>query len=442
MSISVPNTISDLTYRASNLGILSSIKGSRKDGSFMKDDLVVPIRRKILEDKYGLEIPKQVQLIQEIKSPMLSKRIEEVKEDISSEIWESPDWYLEEKINGIRCIMIKCGDTLSYFSRECSRETLMPINMPVNISTKEINISSIPDFIIDCEIVSESILTCSYLSEHGVYASSNTQALEILLTSISPNLSMLLQKDFDFDYKIYAFDCIYYNNEWIINQSLSNRRKVLDYLIQLLNGIPIQSVLYTNTDKKAFYNKCISYGMEGCIAKRADSIYIPDTKRNSNGWIKIKKSPIKKKKISLETILNSRSKSEEIISNKALYLDDLETTGFHDTIDAFITGFTVGEKGSFSEGMIYSVELSVMVGEDGYENQQVLCNVHHMDYEVREQLTNKINDIVTLNPLCYNAVVEIDAQCESIIRFRYDKNFSDCTMNSETFSKISTYNKT
>ena len=65
MSIPVPNTVAELTVKARSLGILDSIKGTRKDGSYRKDDLVVPIRKYLLSEKYGDRVPGYLEIIQE-----------------------------------------------------------------------------------------------------------------------------------------------------------------------------------------------------------------------------------------------------------------------------------------------------------------------------------------------------------------------------------------
>ena len=439
MAISVPNTISDLTLRARSLGILDSIKGTRKDGSYKKEDLIIPIRHKLLHDKYGDNIPDYLNLIQEIKSPMLSKRIDELNQDIQEEVWSDDNWDLEEKINGVRCIIIKDSSGIHVFSRDCSRVDLMPIQMPVNIN---INLDSIKeDFILDCELESSNQDTCMFLKAHGIAADSNTQAIEILLTSLNPILAIKIQNQYDFQYVFNVFDCMYYNKSWVISETLEKRREIVSNIVKMLSGsgLNIRTVNHSNIDKKGFFNRCLASGFEGCVAKRFDSVYVPDNTRNSKGWIKIKRPKEPKQRVlaDLSDWDNYESKiangqSSQISSSKSSPIP------FGDTIDAFITGFTPGEKGTLSENLIYSVDVSVWVLNkitNQYELKS-LGTISHIEALVREQLTSIVNGLPTLNPVCYNTVVELDALCNVVMNFRYDKSAQDCILEPDTYSQI------
>lgn len=439
MAISVPNTIPDLVFKARHLGILDSIQGSKRDGSYSKEDLIIPIRQKLLQDKYGSDIPDYLNLIQEIKSPMLSKRIDELNQDFQDEIWSDDNWDLEEKINGVRCIIIKDSSGIHFFSRSNSRDDLLPIQMPVYINN--IDISSIQeDFILDCEIESLNPETCMFMSSHGVVSDSNTQAIELLLTSMNPILAIRIQKEHDFQYVFNVFDCLYYNSIWVMNQTLQIRRELVSKVCQVLSGsgLNTRTVNHSNIDKKGFFNRCLASGYEGCVAKRLDSIYIPDTKRNMKGWIKIKRPKEVKKPVLADLSdfskggILSQVKASDIKISKGL------ETSFGDTVDAFISGFTTGERGSLAEGKIQSLDLSVWIlnkSLNQYE-QKSLGSISYMDYQIRDQITSIVNGLPTLNPVCYNAVVELDSLCNMILNFRYDKKAQDCIMEQETYNQI------
>ena len=113
MAISVPNTLAELQLLSKRLGIYNQIQGSKKDGSKSKEDYIIPIRKKILYDRYNGNTPLYLSLmLDNIKSPMLSKRFDEVSEEIQKDIWSSNEWYFEEKINGLRCFLIKQDNNL------------------------------------------------------------------------------------------------------------------------------------------------------------------------------------------------------------------------------------------------------------------------------------------------------------------------------------------
>ena len=441
MAISVPNTISDLTIRARQLGILDSIVGSKKDGSYKKEDLIIPIRQKLLNDKYGKSVPNYLVLSQNIKSPMLSKRLDELKQDFVEEVWKDDRWDLEEKIDGVRCIIIKDSSGIHFLSRDNSRYTLMPIEMPI---LHDIDLSKVTyDFIIDCEIESANRDTCIFMKSHGIEADSNTQAIELLLTSMNDVMARRIQMEHDFKYVFNVFDCLYYNSVWVMSETLLKRREFVSNIVEILSGcsssIVFRSVYHSNIDKKKFFDRCIASGYEGCIAKRLDSCYIPDTTRSMKGWIKIKKpkkfkSPVLADMSELESIgISPKSNMTSSYNNRAAI--DL---GVCDTVDAFISGFTIGDKGSLTENMVEYIEASVWVLDKSTNEYKLksLGKIEYMDYIVRDQITDNVGGIATLKPSSYNAVVELDPLCSTVIRLRYDKNSSDCIMDEITYNQV------
>jgi hypothetical protein len=434
MAISVPNNISDLVFKARRLGIINSIKGTKKDGSYCKEDLIVPIRNKILQDRYGSNIPSHLLLLQNIKSPMLSKRIDEVKQDFQDEIWNDDCWDFEEKINGVRCIMIKDGTGLHFSARFNSRDDLMPVQMPIYLP--ELDLSSISEnFILDCEVESLNSETCMFMKSHGMMADTNTQAIEMILTNLNPIMSTKLQQEHDFQYVFHVFDCLYYNSVWITSEPLEKRRQVVSNIVKKLDGkgVRVREVNHSNVDKRGFFSRCIASGYEGCMAKRLDSIYVPDTKRNLKGWIKIKKP-----KQQVKHVLADMSEFESGGMLSKVNVVEEKSTSFVDTVDTFITGYSPGVRGTFSENTLESIEVSVMVRNSlsGNYEKRVIGNIGYIEYMLRDKMCSIINGIPTLNPIFYNAVVELDPLCTMVIRLRYDKNYNDCLMEEVTYNQI------
>lgn len=406
MAISVPNTLSDLHQMAIRLGIESSIQGTKKDGSRSKEDYITPIREKILSDRYS-SIPEYMKLLLHLKSPMLSKRIDEVNSDIQNEVWEDPIWSLEEKIIGVRSFLIKDASGFHIFSRENSKEDLLPIEMTNRVCVPNFDIDKmkVDSFILDCEISSNCLDICNMLYHYGILTDTSDEALSILFLNLHPLISKRIQAESNFDLVFNVFDCLYVNGHWLMNETLRKRREVVAGVLKSVEGcgIPFRQTQWVTQFKTMYLSKQLSEGHEGCIAKREDGVYIADTSRKRNGWLKIK------------MVRNSDSEVE-----------------VGDTIDAFITGFAPGEKNTLCEGFIYSLEVSVYVKSE----KRILTNIININSSLRSEMTELIGDIPTLKPIFYNKVVELDAGCKTLLKLRYDKNSDDCIMSEELYENL------
>ena len=158
MAIQVDKTLKELQQMALSLGIYLDT-GSGKNGKIMKEDLITPIRNHFLLQRYKdvTKIPKHLELILSLKSPMLAKRIDELKPELQEAIWKSNQWYFEEKLNGVRLFLIKTGKGLHLYSRHNSVTDLLPIEYSENIVYPEnFDLGKIKDdFILDTEITSD-----------------------------------------------------------------------------------------------------------------------------------------------------------------------------------------------------------------------------------------------------------------------------------------------
>ena len=359
---------------------------------------------------------------------MLTKRIDELSKGNQDTIWQDDNWYLEEKINGIRCLLVKDETGLHVVSRFNSKETLLPIELSVLF--KNLNLGNIDNFMLDCELTSNNGNTCNYLSTKGLCAYDNTQALDLLLLNMSKVQSVKLQEEFNFNLVFNVFDCLCYSNSWVINEPLEKRRNLVKSLVLQLkdSNIPLRHVPYTNQNKQDFYNVCLNSGLEGCVAKHKDYIYAIDSSRSKNGWVKIKKNTV----MSHNYDPNKPFSLDELFSNKSTGVSSI-VSPFSDTIDAFITGYQSGEKGTLSEGYVNSLEVSVYVDGD----IKSLGYVSNMSSDLRTQITTIVNGIPTLTPIFFNKVVELSSDAETIIKVRYDKSSTDCTLSKNIFDVVS-----
>jgi ATP-dependent DNA ligase len=163
----------------------------------------------------------------------------------------------------------------------------------------------------------------------------------------------------------------------------------------------INLVPSTMTNKHQFYDNIISIGGEGCVAKDLTSTYDMKGKR-AGQWIKLK-----------------RTVSQSILAEK-----------LGDTIDAFVTGYKLGNSGTNRENQVSALEFSVYLTDDN--NDYLLDEtgnpiVHHiatmsgLTDELREILTqsDSLTGKIILNPMFYGKVAEIDGQDISSRNLRF-----------------------
>jgi ATP-dependent DNA ligase len=364
-----------------------------------------------------------------IKSPMLSERIDKLKKEQQDEVWNSEEWDMEQKFDGIRCFIVNSSKTgIHLYSRQNSEKTLLPIEFTDRVYTgNQSFLNNLTDFILDCEITSDKNTICSDLSRYSINSVSVLQVLTSLLRLPAVS-STHIQKVERLNLVFNIFDCLYYDGKWFMNEPLSNRRKIVDYLYNRLLklGYNVRKVPHTNKNKSAFYQSLISNGFEGVIAKRLNGIYVPDSTRNFNGWIKVKRGII------LPTVKNT-----EFDNRKDYYVDDnLIGEIFGDTIDTFITGFRPGKLGSKFEGLVESVITSAYVKQGDSFVERVVAEFSSFSLDMRRQMTEIVNGQPMLKPEYYNRVVELDLgefENDRLVNcvfwgFREDKNPDGCVV--------------
>jgi len=83
----------------------------------------------------------------------------------------------------------------------------------------------------------------------------------------------------------YAFDILWHDGKNLMDMPLSERQAVLHRVLPKDNDSIRQSTVFT-TNGLEFYKAAEKMGLEGIMAKKADSTYIPDNR--SKNWLKIK----------------------------------------------------------------------------------------------------------------------------------------------------------
>ena len=412
MAISVGKTIPELVKLTEELGL--TVTPSGKNGKFMKEDYIVPVREYHLGRLYGDTVPDHLKMIMSMKSPMLAKRIDGLRQELQNEIWGSDLWEFEEKLDGVRILLVKDNSGLYCYSRHNSDVDFLPLEFSNKILyEKGFDIDKIKDnFILDTEITSDLSNINTVVGKYGVSTESMLQVVTALISS-DPERAKLIQEREDFRLRFNVFDCVYYNGQWITNEPLEKRRELARELYMKLvgAGFKISEVRRSVTNKKQFYKSIVLNGGEGCIAKHSNGIYVPDTSRRNDGWVKIKRSI---SELSLEE-------------------------SFGDTIDAWISGFEKGTEGKGFEDYVGTIILSTYLRRDtGELVEHEIARVSGIDMKLREDMTLRVNGVVTLNPAYYNRVVEVDGanvsararrlQHAVFLGFRNEKNKDDCIL--------------
>ena len=185
--------------------------------------------------------------ISELIKPMLATR--------TSEIFNKADWIYELKWDGYRALANIENGNVDLYSRNgiSFNKKFAPIYQ---------NLQTIPhDVILDGEIV--------VLGEDGLPQFQELQNY---------------QRDISGELRFYVFDLLYLNGHNIMHLPLLERKSLLPDVIE---DIPL--VFYCDhidTMGKTFFEKTIDSGMEGVIAKKSNSTYLPGSR--SKNWLKIK----------------------------------------------------------------------------------------------------------------------------------------------------------
>jgi hypothetical protein len=325
-------------------------------------------------------------------------------------------------VHNCRAIILKDSSGFHIYSRHNSDVDFLPIEFTEKVMFADgFSPDMIKDnFMLDCEMTSDTARLNTVMDNYGVVTETALQALTSLISSDTPR-ALAIQKKENLRLTFNFFDCIWYNGQWITNQPLIERRKLAFELYNklLAAGFKIRPVRSNRTNKKQFYKNIILNGGEGVVSKCINGIYVPDTNRRDDGWIKIKRSM-------------SEMSGEE---------------SYGDTIDAFITGAVPGEKGKGLENLIGAVCVSVNLKKyDGTYEEHEIARISGLDLKLRQDMTEMVGGIPTLKPSYYGRVIEIDGAGISsrnrhfrhavFLGFRYDKDANSCTMDEEFLDKM------
>ncbi len=179
---------------------------------------------------------------------------------------------IEEKLDGFRLEIHKNNDEIKLFTRNFEDVTKQ---FPDVVESVKKNVKG-KSFIIDCEAVGFNIKTGKYMPFQSI---SQRIKRKYDIEKIIKELPIELN----------VFDLIFYNDRNLMNETLRERRILLEKIIKQIPGkIILTKKIITDSCEKAeeFYKKCLNEGLEGVMIKNLESVYRPG--RYVNGWMKLK----------------------------------------------------------------------------------------------------------------------------------------------------------
>jgi ATP-dependent DNA ligase len=165
---------------------------------------------------------------------------------------EGDAWTYELKLDGYRLVGVRVGSRVALYSRRGT-------DLSRRFECVTAALATLPDeTVIDGELVA--------LDEQG-----------------KPNFNLLQNfRSAESHVMLYAFDVLVRRGEDLTKQTLSERRKILESTIRPNDHLGVSQVSNQTASEMLAFVK--SHGLEGIIAKRADSVYEPG--RRSGVWVK------------------------------------------------------------------------------------------------------------------------------------------------------------
>jgi len=419
-------TIADLDRECRQYGLFVEPTRNSKTGGkkCSKDDYILALRNYHLKLRYpDGRIPKHLQMVMRLESPMLANRFNAAAPDVQAAIWDSDEWGFQEKMDGVRLLRVFVrGEGLHFYSRGISVRDYLPIEYK-NIYQPNLNLEELScqfdEYMADSELVCTNPNISTVMRSRGVSDTETQLSAVTALLGLNDADSISIQKNEGCPLKFFAFDVMNFNGSWLIeggNRQLTQieREKVTRIVctVEKAAGLNVEflETVYDKVGKKDFYEKIIAAKGEGVIAKHVKALYLAQESRARCKWIKIKR-----------TVSGS-----------------LTDTSLNDTMDAFVSGWEPGDKGKAYENLVGTLKFSVwLVKPNGERVQHEIGNISGLALDFRKSITVVDEQgLPHLDPSFMGKVAEIDGQNISskalrirhcrLIRWRDDKNLDQC----------------
>lgn len=178
------------------------------------------------------------------------------------EPFDSPDYYFEWKVDGIRCILFyEQGKTRlqSKTGKDCTRQ--FPELWEPQLSAGQAFLDGEITVFVEGKPDFEGVMERYHAGEKKInFLSSQKPAIYIV------------------------WDVLWLHEKSTMNLPLSERKEILEAILG--EDKSVRKIDFVDTDGLALWDAVIDHGLEGMVAKRKDSRYIPGKRTAS--WLKIK----------------------------------------------------------------------------------------------------------------------------------------------------------
>ncbi len=418
-------TLAQLKDACDSLQLEVDPEGYTKAGKpkLTKHCYITALGKHFLRVRYGDTIPRNLKFRLSMKAPMLAFQYTNLKQEEKEAIWNSRDWVLTEKENGVRGILVYSPkEGLNLYSRNVSVDDYLPVEFTDRL-LHTIQPKAFPHaFALDVEIKSTNRNVQTYLAhKKGVETETELQAVAALL-QINPEDSQEIQRVHEveqdehlLEYKV--IDVLFWPPVGDLRSlAYGERRKYYGEAVEAvaaagLNVKHIISCAGSADEKKAFHQGILDRMGEGTVAANVSATYNDRNTRGRNEWVKIKRS------------VSGAMKDE----------------GLGDTIDGWIGGYEEADEAKGWGGMVGALLVYTLLRkDDGSEVEHLIAVVTNIPLSLRKQMTHTDGGKVKLNPEWYDRVVEVDGQAISprsmrlthprIVRHRTDKSKWECTL--------------
>ena len=393
MSIECARRIDYLKADCELKGISITQSGKR----IMKDDYVKALREWHITKKYGSidNIPWSMKFMLSIECPQLCKRIKDLKPDQQELVWNSHDWIAEEKIDGVRMIIVwdAAEKKFHFYSRNNSVTDYLPQDYADTIFVTAKNFDYPNNFVLDSEIISSN--SCLETNTHCLTQLQSTAAL----LNLNSEDSKTIQKKYPL--KFVVFDCLY-DSSSLIDEIWELRHhhaaELCSKLVESGFCCELNKVVENTADnqyaKREFFDAVISRCGEGLVLKNRNAKYHATSSRTID-CVKVKRS-----------------------TADALTKD----------IDAFVTDYVIGKDDTRNSNMVVGFVFSILLKkQDGSIVTHPIAICSNVSDIIKDDATVISEDgQVKLNPDYYGRVATVQGQNISARSLRLTHAVIDC----------------
>lgn len=393
MSIECARRIDYLKADCELKGISITQSGKR----IMKDDYVKALREWHITKKYGSmdNIPWSMKFMLSIECPQLCKRIKDLKPYQQDLVWNSNDWIAEEKIDGVRMIIIwdATEKKFHFYSRNNSVTDYLPQDYSDTIFVTAKNFDYPNNFVLDSEIISSN--SCLETNTHCLTQLQSTAAL----LNLNSEDSKTIQKKYPL--KFVVFDCLY-DSSSLIDEIWEVRHyhaaELCSKLVESGFCCELNKVVENTADnqyaKREFFDAVISRYGEGIVLKNRNAKYHATSSRTID-CVKVK-----------------RSTADSLTKD----------------IDAFVTDYVVGKDDTRNSNMVVGFVFSILLKkQDGSIVTHPIAVCSNVSDIIKDDATVISEDgQVKLNPDYYGRVATVQGQNISARSLRLTHAVIDC----------------